>query len=83
MKNVAIFPYNKEMHNIINFMDLLSFNVINVFDIKQSGRVGKNIEDFYGHQYGKIMNIDNINYDTIDTLIIGHVIRAFREMFAK
>ncbi len=81
MKNVAIFPYNKEMHNIINFMDLLSFNVINVFDIKQSGRVGKNIEDFYGHQYGKIMNIDNINYDTIDTLIIGHVVEL--EIYTK
>ena len=71
-RRAAVFPYNKEMHNIINFKDLLKINIENIYDIKQSGRVGKVVKDFYGNEYGTIKNIDNINFDKIDCLIIGH-----------
>lgn len=75
IQRAALFPFNKEMHSLIRFSDLLKFDIINVYDIKYSGNIGattdhilkeKNAKDF------QIKNIDNIDWSSIDTLILGH-----------
>ncbi len=69
----AIFPYNKEMHNIVNYSDLLTFDIAGIYDIKQSGRVSKSIKNFDGNDCGTIQNIDSLDYKNINYFIIGHV----------
>ena len=33
---LAIFPFNKEMHSLLRFKQLLNFDIVNVYDIKKS-----------------------------------------------
>ena len=39
-KNVAIFPFNKEMHSLVRFQSLLPFKIVDVYDIKYSPNIG-------------------------------------------
>lgn len=76
IKKAAIFPFNKEMHAMIRFYHLLEFEIAGVYDVKYSGRVGTNtrrllmddsVEDI------KIQDISELNWNEIDTLILGHL----------
>ena len=69
----AAFPYNKEIHGIYHFQDMLTFDLVKVYDIKYSGNIGKKIESFDGKHNELICNIEEITNEEIDTLIIGHV----------
>ena len=40
IKRAAVFPFNKEMHSVIRFYDLLPFEISGVYDIRESSRVG-------------------------------------------
>lgn len=73
-KKAAIFPYNKEMHSLIRYAALLNFRIEAIYDIRRSGRVGKKIDiiDAEGSRKIAIKNIDQLNYDIVDTFIIGH-----------
>ena len=76
IKRAALFPFNKEMHSLIRFIDDLSFNIIDIYDSKYTLRVGattdhllkdnKNIVSYI------IKDIEKIIWDNIDTLILGH-----------
>lgn len=70
-KNISIFPLNKENYNVINNCHLLACNLINVYDSKYLGQVGKTITSFKGEEY-TICNIDNLNLKNIDWMILGH-----------
>lgn len=70
---VALFPYNKEMHSLINFSDLLCFEIESVYDIRHSGKVGQSAKDIFGNFMFKIKNVEECLYENIDTFIIGHV----------
>lgn len=76
IKKAALFPFNKEMHSVIRFSDLTSFEIAAVYDVKYSGHVGAStchllqddkIEDIV------IKNIDKVDWEQIDTIIIGHL----------
>lgn len=69
----AIFPYNKEMHSLINYADKLQFEIAAICDSKYTGRVGKKISGIYGNNTYCIMDIYDIDWSEIDTLILGHV----------
>lgn len=72
----AIFPFNKEMHSLIRFHDLLTFKITDVYDVKYSGHVGATTGHLLGIETDvdlKIQNIDKIDWGKIDTLIIGHL----------
>lgn len=75
-KKAILVTLGKEMHSIIRFQELLSFEIIGVYDVRQNGMVGKsaNIElnickdnDFI------IKNIQRVDFSTFDTVIIGHI----------
>ena len=72
----VVFPFNKEIHSIVSFEDLLICNLVDVFNLKHSGLIGKNISDLlpkFSRKDFIIKNIEEINYNSFDTLILGHV----------
>jgi len=76
MKNVAIFPLNKEMHCLLKFYHNLDFHIHSVYDIKYSGRVGASIKNLLNDRSSAdliVQDINNINWNQIDTLILGHL----------
>lgn len=76
-KKAALFPFNKEMHNIVRYRKQLSFDIVDIYDIKYSGQVGSSVNELL-HLDGDendnyyIKNILDIDYDSFDTLILGH-----------
>lgn len=74
-KKVAVFPFNKEIHSLIRFQSLLPFEIIDVFDIKHSINVGattNTLLDLNEQKSYIIKNIKEIEWNTIDTIILGH-----------
>lgn len=67
-----IFPYNKETHSLLNFMDLLTFKPVGFLDIKQSLNIGKKVESLDKKHTLKIDNIDSFSPVPGAGLIIGH-----------
>lgn len=78
-KRVAVFPFSKEIKTILRFSEFLPGEISEVFDIRQSGKIGCNISDDCYLNCVKndfiIKNIEGIDAfkDKIDTLVIGHL----------
>lgn len=73
MKKAIAFPYNKEMHSIVKFEELLSFDLMGIYDVRQSGNVGKSIASRSGRKYN-VHNLFNIDWNSdFDTIIVGHI----------
>ena len=77
LSNVALFPFNKEMHSLVRFAPKLNFNIKEIYDVMHSGRVGvstnnllTNLEKADGYI---IRDIKKIDWQKIDTLIFGHM----------
>lgn len=75
IKNAILFPYNKEMHSIINFEDLLIFKIKGVYDYAKLGNVGKKVGSINGNQKKyTIQNISSLDWNSeFDTIILGHL----------
>ena len=81
--NVALFPFNKEMHALVRFSDMLPFKIMGIYDIKYSHNIGTPAEKILklnSCSETKIRNIDHINWEEIDTLIIGHTHDLFNNI---
>lgn len=80
----ALFPINKEMHSLIRNTNKLKFEIKGLYDIKQSGRVGANVHNIIDALDNDtnitINDIESLDYNTIDTLIIGHMSEINRMM---
>lgn len=74
IKKAAIYPYNKETSNLIHFSNILSFEIEGVYSDKYMGNIGQSVEDFETHEKYTIQNINCIDFEKIDTLIIGHLL---------
>jgi uncharacterized NAD-dependent epimerase/dehydratase family protein len=75
ISRAALFPFFKEMHSLIRFADLLDFEIIGVYDSKYSALVGSTTDHIMKDTVAShtIQNIDQIQWDTFDTLILGHL----------
>ena len=76
MKNAVVFPFNKEMHSIIRYQNLLTFNIVDVYDSRYSTNIGASTNHLLKCESQKdfsIKNISDICWDNFDTLIIGHL----------
>lgn len=76
IKNAVVFPFNKEMHSIIRYQNLLTFNIVDVYDSRYSTNIGASTNHLLKCESKKdfsIKNISDICWDNFDTLIIGHL----------
>ncbi len=73
MKQVGIFPYNKEMMSIINYAFMLDFRVVDIYTCPILGNMNRKVQGIYGGDSYGLKNIAEIDYSSIDTLIIGHL----------
>lgn len=84
IRKAALFPINKEMHSLIRNVNKLKFEIKGIYDIKQSGRVGANVHniiDALDNEINITINdIESLDYNTIDTLVIGHMSEINRMM---
>lgn len=76
IKRAVIFPFAKEAHSMVRYADLLRFKIVDIYDTKYSVKIGSNtahlMNDANVPLY-TIKNISNIEYDSFDTLILGHL----------
>lgn len=71
-----IFPVNKETSSMAAFEQLLIFNVINYYDLRQKGLINKRINQIlhYTDNEKLICDFNNIDWTSeFDTFICGHV----------
>ncbi|CAG9623697.1 S8 family serine peptidase [Sutcliffiella rhizosphaerae] len=77
IKKAVVFPFNKEVHSLIRYKDLLSFNLCSVYSSKYLGHVGRSTSKILPGEIDYttiIKNLDDIdwNNDDFDTFILGH-----------
>lgn len=73
IKKAVLFPYNKEMHSLINYYKNLSFEIVEVCDSKYTGRIGKRVHSIYNDCEFTVKSIYEIDFGEVDTLILGHI----------
>lgn len=73
IKDIAIFPYNKELTSLLNFPSLLKFNLIDIYEHKRFGKVGLNVRSEYNALNYILKDIDKCDWAKFDTLVIGHL----------
>jgi len=74
INNAALFPFNKEMHSLVRFADMLDFNIASVCDVRLSGRVNMSVRKILDVKAPDIMiqDVTSLPWEKIDTLILGH-----------
>lgn len=77
-KRFVTFPFNKEMHSIYAYENLLDFEIVGAYDLKHKALVGKDISDIITYkntQSRVIKNFDDIkwNSDEFNGIIVGHI----------
>lgn len=70
---VAVIPYNKEVHSILNFEDLLDFKVVAYYDIIKRTPSGSLKKSIRSNKEIRIENYNKIDWSAFDTLVIGHL----------
>ncbi len=71
IKKAIVFPYNKEMHSLARYEDLLDFKIVDFYDTKYSYNVGKVISESIDNKI--IKNILSLDWNSdFDTFILGH-----------
>lgn len=72
----VLFPFNKEIHSIVRYQEMLDFEIVDVYDTKYSSHVGSDtniLQKGIEAKNFKIKNINKIELDSFDTIILGHV----------
>ena len=86
IKKAALFPFNKEMHSLVRYSNLLNFEIVSIYDSKFSGAVGSNASHLMKDSSVPsiiINNISQVNWDNFDTLILGHTDELSRLTYRK
>lgn len=75
IKKAITFPFNKEIHSIVKYLNLTSFTLSGVYDSKYMGNCGRKVSDFVGEMSKDYLIEDykKINWEgDFDTVILGH-----------
>lgn len=74
IKKAIIFPFNKEMHSLARYQDLLDFEVKGYYDVKYSGNIGHSILELQNINNDiLVQNIEALDWSSdFDTVILGH-----------
>ena len=75
IKKAVLYPYNKEMHSLVRYRDLLAFEIVGVADPIGKGMVGKDAGKVIGESVANLRISPNIRHTMADadTLILGYV----------
>jgi len=75
IKKAAIYPFNKEMHALIRFRDLLKFEIVGVGDPIGKGLVGRDAGEVIGIESVRLKIGHKLTQilEQADTLILGYV----------
>ncbi len=75
IKRAAFYPFNKEMHGLVRFRDLLSFEIGGIADPVGKGLVGKDAGEAIGIAQVGVRIVPRLQdaLKGIDTLILGYV----------
>ncbi len=79
IKKAVCYPFSKEMHSLVRYNDILPFDLIEIYDNTYSMNCGmetNRLLSIDGCANYIIKNIENINFDGIDTLILGHAVMS-------
>ena len=70
-----LYPYNKEMHSLVRYRDLLAFEIVGIADPIGKGMVGKDAGKVIGEPQVNLRISPNIRraMADADTLILGYV----------
>lgn len=72
IQKAALFPYNKETGSLVRFRELLPFELVELYDTKLSGNLGRTIKSFDERAQYTVKNIDCCDFEAFDTFIMGH-----------
>lgn len=75
IKKAAVFPFNKEIHSLVRYENLLDFEVVGYYAPRVSGQIGvKTSEYVIDAKNDKIIqDFEDIEWEKIDTIIVGHI----------
>lgn len=76
IKKAIILPFNKEIHSLVTYQNLLPFRIQGVYEVGISKHIGKKISDILQYtDCNLVINSENsINWkDDFDTIVLGHV----------
>ena len=75
IKKAVLYPYNKEMHSLVRYRDLLAFEIVGIADPIGKGMVGKDAGKVIGGSQVNFRISPNIRraMADADTLILGYV----------
>ena len=75
IKKAVLYPYNKEMHSMVRYRDLLAFKIVGVADPIGKGMVGKDAGKVIGEPVANLRISPNMRraIADADTLILGYV----------
>lgn len=85
INQAAIFPFNKEMHSLVRFQELLSFEISGVYDIRESSNVGATTNHVMktNSKSFLIQNVEEMDWSSFDTIIIGNIPSRNAHVLAK
>ena len=75
-KRAVTFPFNKEIHAIIRYNNLLNVELVDVYDIKQHLSIGVPTNSLLGTKDNKnftIKNINELDMNSFELFILGHI----------
>ena len=74
IKKAIALPYNKEISSLINYDDLLTFELIDIYDFHVTGNVSRIVNSIFKNNSYTIKDVEDICWeDDFDTIIVGHV----------
>ncbi|NMA67388.1 MAG: S8 family serine peptidase [Clostridiaceae bacterium] len=76
IEKAVLFPFNKEIHALVRYHNMLDFAIEGVYDVTKSSRVGAHVSKFLHKEKTDkefvIQDIKNLDLSSFDTMILGH-----------
>jgi uncharacterized NAD-dependent epimerase/dehydratase family protein len=77
IKRAVIFPYNKEIHSLLRYSDLLSFQIHKLYDVRYLGNTGKRIAELTEQSIPSdlvVQDLDKLDWESeeFDCFVLGH-----------
>ncbi len=75
IQKAALYPYNKEMHSLVRYRDMLGFELVGVGDPVGKGMVGKDAGEVIDESFANLRISPNVRkaMANADTLVLGYV----------